>query len=420
MKSFIDYPQDHEFPLENLPLGVCKVINFQPFACTRIGDYIVNLKQLEHNEILILNNLKKYFAKPTLGVLMEEGPANRRLLREKLLELFDISQASQAHHLKKYLHHIKEARMHLPAQSRDITHFSTSVVSQGNIGSLLGMFGQFPLADCFFNIPLGHNGRSSAITSKSFINQPLGYYRNPDNCFGPSEFLDYSLGVGFYIGGKNPKYISYDDAEDRIFGYVLVNDWTAHDLKVFEQVPCGPLNSKNFATTISPWVITPEALEPFKFRMEKPILPPSVHLVMNERTLYDIDLSMHVHPYRSKAPILTSSTNMKEMYWSPKQLVIHQMASRTKLNPCDLICSGTLSSFKENGEGSLFERSMNGSYYWRNKLDSRKYLIQGDSILMNGVAQNKDFKIGFGETRIVVQNSLVKLKHLSDNPSQSS
>jgi fumarylacetoacetase len=338
----------------------------------------------------------------------------RRLVRERLQNMFDVGQDANGGLLAPYLVESSEVEMMLPVNTTDVTHYVASSISQSNLGNLLKADRSNPLPETYCDIPLGHNGRASNLSSHAKVRRPLGFYRMKENKFRPSRMLDYSLGLGFYIGGcvKSKGLITPDIAKNRIFGYVLMNAWQAHDLEYFELCPTGPLNSKNFATSVSPWVVTPEALQPFEVKLPDPKEKPSEHLDLQERTVYDIDINIKVKPSGSDTADTTSSSNMKDLYWTPQQLTLHQMLSGVHLNPGDLIGTGTMSSKHLNGQGSLLEKTGNGAKPWTIGGIKRFYLENNDTVIMSGRASNDELTIGFGELKVQIGHSLVKLPPL--------
>lgn len=405
LSSFIEYPHLHEFSIDNIPFGSAKFKTTKiKFCCTRIGDYVIDLTELEKDGVLEQIGKHRIFRKGTLNKFMEAGTKERVRVRERLQEMF--CQPSQKEKLLKYMFDSNLVELQLPAKTRNVVHFVTSKHSVEAQGRLLKADRSNPLPERFFDIPLGHNGRSAAIQVDSKVYRPFGYMRKPDDKFGESTLFDYSLGLGFYIGGKRNVIddITYNTALDRVFGFSLVNSWTAHDLYAFEVLPDGPLNSKNFATSVSPWVITPEALKPFEIRIKDPANTPSKHISFTSRTLYDIALTMKIKGKDESIEEITSSSNMREMYWTPAQLVLHQLASGIDLVAGDLNCSGTLTSRKPKGNGCLLEKTNNGSKFWELGSSKRSYLEIGDEVIMEGKAQMENLKIGFGNSRVTVQS----------------
>jgi fumarylacetoacetase len=412
LKSCIDYPDTTHFSLDNIPFGVGKLPKSRAeVVCTRIGDKVVNLTSLEHDGLLSIHTSnRRLFHKKSLNKLMQADWEVRRLVRERLQNMFDVGQDAKGELLAPHILESSEVKMMLPAHTRDVTHFVASGISQSNLGNLLKADRTNPLPETYCDIPLGHNGRASNLSTDAKVRRPLGFYRTNESKFRPSRMLDYSLGLGFYIGGcvKSKGVVTPDIAMNRIFGYVLMNAWQAHDMEFFELCPTGPLNSKNFATSVSPWVVTPEALKPFEVKLPAPNVKPSVHLELQQRTVYDIALNIKVKPHDSTTEETTSSANMKDLYWSPQQLILHQMMSGVHLNPGDLIGTGTISAKHSNGQGSLLEKTINGSKPWTIEGVKRFYLENNDTVIMRGRASNDQLIIGFGELKVQIGPSLVK------------
>jgi fumarylacetoacetase len=293
--------------------------------------------------------------------------------------------------------------MHLPVAVGDYTDFYSSKQHATNVGSIFRDKNN-PLLPNWLHLPVAYHGRaSSLVVSGTPIRRPYGQTKRPEEAspgFGPSLELDFELEIGYFVGQGNAlgEAISVTDAPQHLFGFVLVNDWSARDLQRWEYVPLGPFLAKNFATSISPWVVPFAALQSFRVAGPKQEPAPLPYLSDSEDAAYDILLEVKLHTAAMAEAHTISRTNFKEMYWSISQQVAHHTLTGCNLRPGDLLASGTLSGSAKNSYGSLLELAWAG----REPLElpngeRRSFLEDGDTMILTGYAQGEGYRIGLGE-----------------------
>jgi len=258
----------------------------------------------------------------------------------------------------------------------------------------------------WLHIPIGYHGRSSSVVvSGTTIRRPRGQTRPVETeppVYGPSKVIDYELEMALFVGpgSQMGDHVSIDKAEDHMFGFVLMNDWSARDIQKWEYQPLGPFGAKNWATTISPWVVTLEALEPFKTQGPEQKDPsPLPYLQDKSLGAYDIQVFASVQTEKMKHPQVTSATNFKTMYWTSKQQLVHQTVTGCNLRPGDLLGSGTISGPAPENYGSLVEITWGGSKSWKvhETGEEKKYIQDGDTVILSAHAQGHGYRIGFGQ-----------------------
>jgi fumarylacetoacetase len=295
--------------------------------------------------------------------------------------------------------------MHLPVAVGDYTDFYSSKQHAINVGSMFRDKNN-PLLPNWLHLPVAYHGRaSSLVVSGTPIRRPSGQTKRPEAAtpgFGPSLELDFELELGYFVGQGNTlgEPISVADAQQHLFGLVLVNDWSARDLQRWEYVPLGPFLAKNFGTSISPWVVPLAALQPFRVNGPKQDPPPLPYLSDGQECAYDIRLEVKLQTAAMAEAHTISRTNFKEMYWSISQQVAHHTVTGCNLRPGDLLASGTLSGNEKSSYGSLLELA------WAGKEplelpngERRSFLEDGDTVILTGYAQGDGFRIGLGEVR---------------------
>ncbi|XP_075218521.1 fumarylacetoacetate hydrolase [Lycorma delicatula] len=404
MESFVKYSKTSPFPIENLPYGIFSTqTNPCPTIGVAIGDKIINLKAIKHlftgpelktnqhvftestlNSFMSLNRSAWIEARKTLQNLLSK---NNKTLQESSYSSVFVNQ--------------EDAKMHLPVHIGDYTDFYSSVFHAINCGKMFRK-NDAPLLKNWKYLPVGYHGRASSIViSGTPIHRPQGQVcvgENPD--FGPSKFVDFELEMGFFVGGKPTKLgerISIEDAEEHIFGMVLVNDWSARDIQKWEYVPLGPFLAKNFGTTISPWIVTMEALEPFKTDNTEQDPVPFSYLHHNDHYNFDINLEVNIKAKNSSVSDLVCKTNYKYMYWTMKQQLAHHTVTGCNVNSGDMMASGTISGPEPNSYGSMLEISWNGEKpIILTNGETRKSIADGDEVIMKGYCQGDGFVVGFG------------------------
>ncbi len=403
LQTFLDIPPDSPFPLQNLPYGVFSPDGGRPRAGAAIGDFVLDLAFLEAEGLLPTAGL---FDRPALNAFMAAGPAVWARVRETLQELLAAENPLLRDHptrRRRALHPRQEVTLHLPAQIGDYTDFYSSREHATNVGTMFrGVENALP--PNWRHLPIAYHGRSSSIAvSGTPVRRPCGQTRPAGSdfpVFGPTAELDFELEVGVFIGPGNPggEPISPDDAGAQLFGLVLVNDWSARDIQRWEYQPLGPFLAKNFATSISPWVVPLAALEPFRTNGPAQDPPPLPYLAQSRAHSYDIDLEVRLQPAGQENPAVICRTNFKYLYWSMAQQVAHHTVTGCPLRPGDLLASGTISGPEPDTWGSLLELSWNGKRpVTLPGGASRAFLEDGDMVILSGGCRGDGYRIGFGD-----------------------
>lgn len=409
MKSFIDVKPDSHFPIQNLPYGVFKLkIGSEPVCCVALGDYVIDLSVLEEKgyfQKTVLGN-KKVFSKPYLNDFMKAGKTAWKQVRTVLQTVLsdDNPMLRDDINLQRIaVIPASDVIMCLPVAIGDYTDFYSSKEHAENVGTMF-RGKENALMPNWLHIPIAYHGRaSSVVISGSDIIRPKGQYKLPNSdkpVFGATNQLDFELEMGFFVGiGNKLGYpIPIENAFDHIFGMVIVNDWSARDIQSWEYQPLGPFLGKNFATSISPWIVTMDALEPFKINSVEQNPHPLDYLKLNNNFTYDIKLNVFLKSKNLNEKFLISSSNFKYLYWSISQQLAHHTVNGCNAMPGDLMASGTISGPKKNSFGSMLELTWKGE----NPInlpngEQRKFLHDGDTVIMEAFAQTENFKIGFGE-----------------------
>ena len=405
MKSWINIPKDSDFTIYNLPFGVFSTSEKSKRVGIAIGNNIIDL--LICNRINIFEGLTiddSIFENDYLNEFINLGKNKTNRIREIIQnELCNDQSVLKSNNDVIILK--KTAKMHIPVKIGDYTDFYSSIEHASNIGSMFRDASN-PLLPNWKHLPVGYHGRaSSIIVSGVDIRRPKGQIKPIDSeipVFSSSKRLDFELEMG-YIIGKNSSLgssVSTNEAEDYIFGKVLFNDWSARDIQKWEYVPLGPFLGKSFASSISPWVVTLEALEPFK--VEGPIQKPGVldYLKFSGLKNYDINLSVSIIPDESNVESQICESNFKYMYWNMSQQIAHHTVNGCNLNIGDIMASGTISGKSKNSFGSMLELSWGGKN--KIKLDdglTRSFIEDYDSIVMRGYCEKNDIRVGFGEVK---------------------
>lgn len=387
---------DTAFPLNNLPYGVFSTDpETIPRCGVAIGDMIFDLFKAEQDGLIDIG--MPAFQVPYWNDLMAMGPETWAALRTHLMSLL----AEGAERLPDYLVAQRDVALHMPFKVAEFTDFYAGKHHALNVGTMF-RGPENALPPNWLHIPIGYNGRASTVVvSGTDIVRPNGQTKAPDAelpSFGPTKRLDIELEMGAVIGGTNEMGdpVTVQQADDMIFGYVLLNDWSARDIQAWEYQPLGPFQAKAFATSISPWIVTKDALEPFRTSTparEKDLLP---HLLEPRPMLYDIDLSVSLAPKGEGATIL-ARTNYNQMYYSAAQQLAHHATSGCAMSVGDLIGSGTISGPNKSERGSLLELTWGGKEPVH--LDTggtRAFIEDGDTLTLEGAAKGNGYQIGFG------------------------
>lgn len=411
LETWVEVPKNSDFTIYNLPFGVFNNKRLDPRVGIAIGDKIVDLSVLDQEGFFSDMFLPEgIFISETLNGLIALGKNQTRKIRERVQDLLLAdNEKLRDHSIRgKVMVNRKEAEMLLPVKIGDYTDFYSSMVHATNVGKM----SRDPEKDLLPNwkhLPVGYHGRASSIIPSGVpIYRPKGQFKDPDMetpVFGPSRRLDFELELAF-ITGKSTKSgdsVSIEDAEDYIFGFVLFNDWSARDLQEWESMPLGSFLGKSFASSISPWVVTLEALE--HFRVEGPKQEPEVlpYLKSESAHSFDLQLEAYIQPEGAKQPSKVCTSNFKYIYWNIAQQLAHHTVNGCNINVGDMMASGTISGPTEDSFGSMLELSWNGSNPV--KLDSgeeRKFIEDGDSVILKGFAQKDGIRVGFGEVKATV------------------
>jgi len=408
LRSFVAVARDSHFPLQNLPYGVFTTpANYTPRAGVAIGDQVLDLSILEQEGLLEAAPGERLFNRPTLNAFIERGPEAWQRVRTALTELLRQENArlrDDARLRARVFTSQSASKMLLPLAIPGYTDFYSSREHATNVGSLF-RDPQHALLPNWLYVPIAYNGRASSIVvSGTPVMRPNGQTKRPDAkrpVFGPSRKLDFEVETAFVVGVGNPlgEPIAVDDALSHVFGMVLMNDWSARDLQQWEYIPLGPFNSKTFATSISPWVVTMDALEPF--RVEGPVQDPAPlpYLETTGPQNYDIHLEAALAP-AGKRPTTIARTNFKTMYWSIAQQLAHHTVSGCNTRVGDLMGSGTISGATRDACGSLLEITRGGADPLQLADGTeRTFLEDDDEVIITGFARGRDYLVGFGEVR---------------------
>jgi len=407
LKSFVDITPDSDFPLENLPYGIfSNEQNTQPRAGVALGEWVVDLAALEAKGYLKLKEGQQFFNQPTLNAFIESGKANWSKVRTELQKLLSADHAELRDNKElrdQVFFKQSDVTMHLPVHIPGYTDFYSSKEHATNVGCMFRDPKNALLAN-WSELPVGYNGRaSSVIVSGTEIVRPSGQIKLPDSdrpVFSACRKLDFELETGFIIGKPNNlgEPIAIENAWDHIFGMVLFNDWSARDLQQWEYVPLGPFNAKTFASSISPWIVTMEALEPFKTSSPAQEPKPLAYLHEdNSSNSYDINLSVEIQPENSDQADVICETNFKYMYWSMAQQLAHHTIAGCNVQVGDLMGSGTISGPTPNSYGSLLEITWNATKpLTLSNGEQRTFIQDGDTVIMKGHCVKEGLRIGFG------------------------
>jgi fumarylacetoacetase len=388
----------HPFPLNNLPCGVFSVGDDDPRCGVAIGDMILDCRAAEDEGLLSLDDAP-VFDVPFWNEVMELGPEAWAALRARLIQLLATDAPDQAS-VAPLLVPMDQAEMHLPFLVAEYTDFYAGRHHATNVGTMF-RGAENALPPNWLHIPIGYNGRaSSVVVSGTPVRRPWGQVKGPDDAaprFAPSARFDLELEMGAVVGMASEGPVTVDEADAMIFGYVLLNDWSARDIQAWEYQPLGPFQAKATATTISPWIVTRAALEPFRVDTPAREVPLLDHLKDTGPMLYDIDLAVTLAP-AGKAPTEIARTNYREMYYSAAQQLAHHTTSGCPMTPGDLLGSGTISGPEKHQRGSLLELSWGGKEpLTLDTGETRSFLADGDTLTLTGAAHGDGYTIGFGD-----------------------
>lgn len=408
-----------DFPIQNLPLGIFSPGGGTPRAGVAIGDAILDLRAVL--DAGLLSGAAERAAQAALGIdlngLLALGPGPRRALRQALSNLL-AEAGSLRSRVEPLLHKASDCLLHLPARIGDYTDFYVGIHHATAVGKLFRP--DNPLLPNYKYVPIGYHGRaSSVLPSGVAIRRPLGQSKRPDAespSFGPSGRLDYELELGLWVGPGNElgAPIGIAAAADHIAGLSLLNDWSARDIQAWEYQPLGPFLAKSFATTISPWIVTAEALAPFRtVQTPRPAgdpapLPYLFDAADQAGGAFDIELEVLLTTAamreRGLEPHALARSNARHMYWTPAQMLAHHSSNGCNLRPGDLIGTGTISGPDQDACGSLLEASQGGKVPVRLETgEERRFLEDGDEVILKASCRREGFAaIGFGDCRATI------------------
>lgn len=407
LRSFIEVDPSSDFPIQNLPYGVFFTPEWPDLRVgVAIGDQILDLAELEKAELIRFDSASGVFARPSLNAFMALGPMVWTRTRARISELLrhdNPELRDNAELRKRALVPQNLAQMHMPIEVAGFTDFYSSKEHATNVGTMFRDKTN-PLLPNWLHIPIGYNGRASTVVvSGTPIRRPRGQLKPPTAdvpTFGPCKRLDFELEMGVVIGQASAmgEMLTEQQADAMIFGFTLLNDWSARDIQQWEYVPLGPFQAKAFGTSISPWIVTREALEPF--RVKGPVQDPTplAYLQQKGSNNYDMQLAVDLRTEKMNKPGTICRTNFKHMYWSSVQQLVHHASSGCAMNVGDLLGSGTISGPEKGERGSMLELSWGGAEpLTLESGERRSFLEDGDSLTMRGWCQGEGYRIGFGE-----------------------
>lgn len=399
LKTWVTVPHNSDFSIYNLPFGIFSVNGDAPKAGIAIGELIVDLEAI--SELGLISVDASYFKQKTLNEFISLGKKITNKVRLDVQRLLTIENSPLKNHSEVFVSQ-KDAKMHLPVHVGDYTDFYSSIEHATNVGKMF-RDPENALLSNWRHIPVGYHGRASSIVvSGTNIHRPMGQVKTNDMevpVFKASGNLDFELEMGFVVGKSTElgERVSTKQAAEHIFGLVLFNDWSARDIQKWEYVPLGPFLGKSFASSMSPWIVTLEALEPFK--VQGPEQKPEVlsYLKYEGEHNYDIKLEVGMSSSTSEETTISRS-NFKYMYWNMMQQLAHHTVNGCNLKVGDVMASGTISGKDESSYGSLLEISWGGKKPFELKDGSKRTFIEdNDTITMRGFAEKEGKRVGFGQ-----------------------
>jgi fumarylacetoacetase len=416
LKSWVNVREGSDFPIQNLPFGIFSTGNSEPRVGVAIGDQVLDLAVIHHNGLFNgLNLPADTFKSESLNAYMSLGKEVWTNTRNRISQLLKDSTADLRDDeklVKKALIPMKDAMLLMPVSIGDYTDFYASKEHATNVGCMFRDPDNALLPN-WLHLPVGYHGRaSSVVISGTPLRRPMGQTKADDAdapSYGPSRLVDFELEMGFFIGQGNGlgHQVKANDAEDHVFGMVLFNDWSARDIQKWEYVPLGPFLGKSFGSHVSPWVVTLDALDAFRVddtKKEKDILP---YLKTEGQKNFDINLEVIIVPEKGEAKTVSHS-NYKYMYWNMAQMVAHHTVNGCNLRTGDLLATGTISGPTEKAYGSMLELSWKGTKPVQMPDGSeRKFIQDGDTVVMKGFCEKNGVRIGFGEVNGKILPALV-------------
>ena len=404
-KSWIEVSKDSDFPIQNIPFGVFKKSDNSICVGTRIGNTAIDLCTLQSlNYFEGINLVTDIFKQDTLNAFLKLNKSIWRAVRDRIAEIFDTNSEMSEAHRALVLETINEVEMLMPVHVGDYTDFYSSRQHARNVGYMFRDPDNALLPN-WLHIPVGYHGRASSIVlSGTNIHRPKGQQRPLGAevpVFGPCKLMDFELEMAFITGqGKEMGVtISTTEADDYIFGMCIFNDWSARDIQKWEYVPLGPFLGKNFGSSISAWIVTLDALTPFRVEGEKqePQILPYLEFEGNK----NIDIALEVQIASDNfAPHTISKSNYKYMYWNMNQQLAHHTVNGCNINAGDMMASGTISGNTPEAYGSMLELSWKGTKPMTMPDGTeRKFIQDNDSVIMKAHCQASNYRVGFGEVK---------------------
>ena len=399
-KSWLDIPADHPFPIQNLPFGLAAPKDRPETLVVAIGDYALDLRTLSDAGLIDENEF------PILEGFFNFDRASLSELRRIVFDLLNAETAALRDNKtlrKKALIPIDQANLQVPIPPTAFVDFYSGINHASNVGKMFRP-NQPPLLPNYLHVPIGYNGRANTVVvSGTPILRPKGQTKAPDAenpAYGPTQELDFELEMGYFIadGNEHGRRITTTKAEEHILGLVIVNDWSARDVQRWEYQPLGPFLAKSFATSISPWIVTLDALDPFRHDSPEQDPKPLPYLTPPKRAHFDIHLEVTLQTAKMRKPQLICQTNMNQLYWSIFQQLAHQTSNGTPVEFGDLYATGTISGTEPGTFGSMLELCFNKTQplVLTETGENRTYLEDGDTLTITAFAQGDGYRIGFG------------------------
>ncbi len=394
MTTWLNIAPDSDFSIYNLPFGIFSTHPNKPRVGVRIGDYVIDLEQTR--KLGLLNVPRNICNQSSLNPFIGLGKKRTNAVRLQLQEWLSEENSPLKRHFDHIFYKIEAVKMHLPVKIGDYTDFYSSIEHATNAGKIFRP--ENPLYPNWKHIPIAYHGRASSIVvSGTPIHRPQGQFKPADSLnpvFGYTKELDFELEMGAIIGrnSEHGKSISTAEAEEYVFGLVLFNDWSARDIQRWETLPLGPFLGKNFASSISPWVVTLEALETFRVQGPTQDPLPLPYLQVEGIRNFDIQLIAKLNQ------TTITKTNFKYMYWNIAQQIAHHTVNGCNLKIGDILASGTISGSEVGSFGSLLELTWAGkNQLTLNSGETRTYLENDDTLTLAGFCEKEGKKVGFGE-----------------------
>ena len=410
LKSWIEVKPDSDFSIQNIPFGVYSDKQTTHHACIAIGEQIMDLHIVHHLHYFKgLSLPENIFANQYLNEFIALGKEVTRAVRNRISDLLnaDNTELQNSPNKEQIFKQQSSVQMLLPVHIGDYTDFYSSIDHATNIGKMI-RDPENALMPNWKHIPVGYHGRASSVcVSGHSFHRPKGQTKPADAVnpvFGACKLLDFELETAFVIGKQTNmgESVSTEKADNYIFGMVLFNDWSARDIQTWEYVPLGPFLAKNFASTISPWIVTLDALEPFRvegYKQDPKVLP---YLEYSGNKNVDINLETYIQPENAQ-PTKVCDSNYKFMYWTMEQQLAHHTVNGCNINVGDLMGSGTISGPEKHQFGSMMELTWRGTNPLKlNDGTERKFINDNDTVIMKGYCQKNNVRVGFGECKAKV------------------